>query len=262
MQPIPETSDTTDSFSLLSSLYRKEDKQILEWSVQLNLNGIIPRSKPTLFLYPGTGFASFKQLNKNLSALNCPTEVIDIQRATFETAMYQGLRVPGSNTSDKCLYIHEQGQSFIHAYRWQNEKHYDRCYYRYQNNSTLSEVAAWIHPELQDFFSAIVDGSEFNKLCGFWTREYNDCVQEVYLSFPSAPRLQWVLNSFRILLSNSVFSEITTLENLRFKNIGFNTTQNSSTPEVTFYFLLPITDRFPVNCTQLMSMTHEYFRKN
>lgn len=246
-----------NAYKLLGTLHRKDIKQLMEWSVQFNKDEFISRCKPTIYLYPDRQKQIFRELSNLLRFVGTSERLIKIQEKSILQSMYQGLRIPESDDDYKCLYIHEEGYSSIHSYRWKDKENFDTCFYRFGLNDTIKQNMNFIHPELTEFYNVLKNGKAYNRLFGNWIQESQGNIREIYLSFPSKPKLKWILGSLQSILKDEVYKQLLLFEDLPIKNIGFDSTVEKN-PKVTLYFSILLSDYFPTNHTQLVQLTHEY----
>lgn len=264
MYTLTDKSIVFNPFDLLSKLQQKETNQFLEWSIKLTVNTIEPRFKPTLYIYPDTNskenYSTYNKLNELLFELECPKEILNIQKNAISTAMYQGIRIPHSSLNEKCLFIHDEGEKHIHSYRWSNELSYDKLYYAYKNDVHVKTVRHLIHKNLELFFDSIINQEEFKNQFGIWFQEMDNIVHEVYLTFPSRPKLNWVLKSLEKHLSKEVYHQASMYGDLNFKNIGFDSKMQKGNAAITIYFTIPVASKFPLNYAELMQDTISFFK--
>ncbi len=249
-----------NTYELLRTLYRKDIKQLMEWSIQFSRDEFISRYKPTIYLYPDGQKETFKSLSKLLKSVGTSKRLVKIQEESILTAMYQGIRIPESEGDYKCLYIHEEDHSYIHSYRWKDEENFDRYFYRFGLNNKVEQNSSFIHPDLKEFYHALKNGKEYNRLFGNWVQENKDSVREIYLSFPSKPTLKWILDSFQPILKDEVYAHLAPFKDLHIKNIGFDSVMERN-PKVTFYFSISLSDYFPVDHTELVRLTSGSFHQ-
>ncbi|WP_288243585.1 hypothetical protein [uncultured Chryseobacterium sp.] len=244
-----------NTYQLLHTLYRKDLKQLIEWSVEFNRDNLTHRYKPTMYLYPDEQKEIFRALNNLMRSLGTPETLLKVQKKSMLRSVYQGIRIPESEEDHKCLYLHEEGHSHIHSYRWKDDMNFDRCFYRFGLNDIVEQNSKFIHPDLKEFYEALKKGKEYNRLFGNWIQEDEECVREIYLSFPSKPTLKWILDSFYPLLTDEVYFQLVQYEDLPIKNIGFDTFKEKN-PKVTLYFSVSPADYFPADHTELVRLTN------
>lgn len=243
-----------NTYQLLRTLHRKDVKQLMEWSVQFSRDEFISRHKPTIYLYPDGQKETFKSLSKLLKSVGTSERLVKIQEESILSSMYQGIRIPESEGDYKCLYIHKEDHSYIHSYRWKDRENFDRCFYRFGLNDTVKQNMSFIHPELTEFYSVLKNGTGYNRLFGNWIQENEGSIREIYLSFPSKPKLKWMLDSLQPILKDEVYNQLLQFKDLPIKNIGFDSVVEKN-PKVTLYFSVLLSDYFPTNQTQLVQLT-------
>lgn len=245
-----------NTYQLLKTLHRKDAKQVLEWSIAFNRDEFTHRYKPTIYLYPDRQRDVFRLLNGLLKTIGTPEKLMEIQEETILTSVYQGIRIPQSEPDHKCLYIHEEGYSYIHSYRWKDDVDFETCFYRFALNGKLKHNSFFIHTDLKEFYHALKNGKGYNRLFGNWIQENENGVREIYLSFPSRPTLTWILESFRPLLKDKIYSYLMQYKDLRIKNIGFDSIAEIN-PKVTLYFSVSLSDYFPAEHSELIKLTYD-----
>jgi len=252
-------SQGQDALRLLGTLHRPDAKQYLEWSIHLSAKGVVERLKPTLYCYPEGDPEVFLRLQGLLELLHCPEEVVRKQAAAMPQSMYQGIRIPQCSDDGCCLYLHESGNPYIDAYKWKDSSSNQHLTYRYVEGTFGSEWHSKLHPKLTGLFDELIGGREIGKQYGMWVQRFGDQSNELYLSFPSRPNFDWVVEAFQSKLSEAVYDQLRPYRDLKFKNIGFLCAESHQEPSVTIYFTLPVRDAFPRSRDELIARTRSHY---
>ena len=249
-------------FDCLHQLHDPKAKQYIEWSVTLAKDKFEFRHKPTLYMYPTEDLAGYKNLNHLLYELDCPEHLIRIQKNSFATAMYQGIRIPRLDSDEKCLYIHHDKCSHIDCYRWKNHLDYDKCNYFYHQNLDLNATISMVHSDLNPFLEQLTKAEQFDEYYGVWLQKGKNGISEIYYSFPNRSSFSWVAKTLENLLNQDVYEKSLAFGNIKFKNIGFDSASKSSFPAITVYYTFPISKKIPSNDKELIGDCFNFFENN
>ncbi|QKX06664.1 hypothetical protein HN014_17665 [Aquimarina sp. TRL1] len=253
--------ELSNPLQLLSTISQRQKCHAVEWSIKITHNTVRPRYKPTLYIYPDEQQPAYRSLTQLLHTIKTPRTVLDIHDDSRFTAMYQGLRLPVAASEDNCLFIHDSETQFIHSYRWREEKSFQQQRYMYSNRLPVTAVRDHIHPDLHSIFDSLLLQDGFKDQLGIWCQKKGDITHEVYLTFPSRPKIDWVIAGISPLLTASGVQQLQSYKGLRFKNIGFDAVTETRAPAVTMYFTIPVSDYFPTDYKDLMKRTFLFFRE-
>src|SRR5690606_27359642 len=113
------TQNEINPFSLFENMFLQKGIRYIEWSLEIKEGTVFPRNKPTFYIYPNeNSYSNYFELNKVLHQVACPRELLNIQRDSILSSLYQGIRIPLSEVDYKCLYIHDGKREELRAYRW------------------------------------------------------------------------------------------------------------------------------------------------
>lgn len=254
-----DTQNEINPFSLFENLFLQKGIRYIEWSLTVKEGAVLPRNKPTFYIYPNdNGYSNYFELNKVLHEIVCPGELLNIQRDSMLSSLYQGIRVPLSQVDYKCLYIHDEKREGLRAYRWKNKNAFDEVLYDFHFPSIASEAEKYIHPTLKLPYSLMINNELFSHT-GIWFQKIKNTVNEVYLSYPERPELKGVLKNLKNYFSITTLEKINLWSNVRFRNIGFDCINCDGQPGITIYFSIPVYDKLPGNYNELVGMTHQFF---
>ena len=237
-------SSPCKTLELFNQLLGEQSKNLFEWSYRLTNHSFSPRFKPTLYLFPEATSETYSRLYDLLPSLDCPHEVLSIQEKAFSTAIYQGIRIPVSNEEEKCLFIHEEEEDFIHSYKWLNQSHYRRHDYFHKNDKGIKDIRPFVHERLKNLLDALDDINIHDTEDGIWLQSHYQRLYEVYLTFPSRPQFSQMLQALQNHLPSHVYTKASEYAHLRYRNIGFDTTIESD-PALNIYFSTTITNTLP-----------------
>ena len=253
------TQNEINPFSLFENLFLQKGIRYIEWSLEIKEGTVFPRNKPTFYIYPNeNSYSNYFELNKVLHQVACPGELLNIQRDSILSSLYQGIRIPLSEVDYKCLYIHDGKREELRAYRWKNENKFDEVLYDFHFPPIAGEVEKYIHPTLKTPYSLIINNELFLHT-GIWFQKIKNAVHEVYLSCPERPELKVVLKILKDYFSKTTWEKINLWSNVRFRNIGFDSVNCDGKPGITIYFSIPVYENLPGNYDELINMTLQFF---
>ncbi|MCG8475678.1 MAG: hypothetical protein MI784_09405 [Cytophagales bacterium] len=245
------------SASLLAQLhgYESSNFQSFEWALRVSRSHLTLERKPTLYVYHKDQEAH-RGFQKFIKTIGSPKEVLQAQRKSIGTAVYQGLRIPYRTQDDKYLFIHDHGQNAIQSYRWKDDTAFEYCEYLHMDDLKESELSDYLCRDLLPLGRRLFRYMKAHEESGIWLRKSKRGVEEIYFSFPHRPQVDWLLASAKGALPTPMHTQMHPYRKMCFRNVGLSPLSGQET-RLSFYLSVPAGARLPSEASDLFEKTYQ-----